>query len=37
MNRELEEAISLLKEIQENALIACRCYKSGGVLHRDKK
>ncbi len=33
----LVEAISLLKEMQDNALIACRCYKTGGVLYRDEK
>lgn len=37
MNKELEEAVSLLKEMQDNALIACRCYKTDGVLYRDKK
>lgn len=33
----LVEAISLLKEMQDNTLIACRCYKTGGVLYRDEK
>ncbi len=37
MNKELEEAIKILKEMQNNALIACRCYKTGGILYRDKK
>lgn len=23
--------------MQDNALIACRCYKSGGTLYRDEK
>lgn len=34
---ELKEAVELLKEMQDNALIACRCYKTGGILYRDKK
>lgn len=33
----LVEAISLLEEMRDNALIACRCYKTGGVLYRDEK
>lgn len=33
----LVEAISLLKEMKDNALIACRFYKTGGVLYRDEK
>lgn len=33
----LVEAVSLLKEMQDNALIACRCYKTSGILYRDEK
>ena len=34
---QLEEAIILLKEMQDNALNACRYYKEDGTLYRDEK